>query len=49
MALQHKGLPAETRPWRFTDKNAIGFANHGTVPILIDGDEVVGDSWRIAL
>ncbi len=34
--------------WRFTDKDAIAFSGQGRVPVLIDGDEVVSDSWTIA-
>jgi glutathione S-transferase len=48
LALMHKGLPFDTIPWRFTDKNAIAFTGQGRVPVLIDGDQVVFDSWTIA-
>ncbi|MBR0718998.1 glutathione S-transferase family protein [Bradyrhizobium liaoningense] len=48
MALAHKGLSAESIPWRFTEKQAI--APHGSekVPVLLDGDKPVVDSWAIA-
>lgn len=48
MALGHKGVTPELRKVRFTDIAAIG---HGakTVPVLLDGDTVVRDSWDIAL
>jgi glutathione S-transferase len=48
MALAHKGLGAESIPWCFTEKQAI--APHGSekVPVLIDGDTSVADSWTIA-
>src|SRR5215813_8215984 len=48
MALAHKGLSAETIPWCFTEKNAI--VPHGSekVPVLLDGDTAVVDSWTIA-
>lgn len=49
MALAHKGLDAECRPWRFTEKQAIAFSGQEQVPVLVDGDTVVSDSWRIAL
>jgi len=49
MALAHKGLPFETVPWRFTDKEAIAFTEQGLVPVLKDGTTTVWDSWRIAL
>ncbi|ENN85397.1 glutathione S-transferase [Rhizobium freirei PRF 81] len=48
MALAHKGLTAESRPWRFTEKDAIAFSGQGHVPVLVDGTETVSDSWRIA-
>ena len=48
LALMHKGLPFDTIPWRFTEKNAIAFSGQGRVPVLIDGDQVVFDSWTIA-
>ena len=36
MALVHKGLAFETVPWRFTEKDAIAFANSTTVPVLVE-------------
>jgi glutathione S-transferase len=48
MALAHKGLEVETVPWRFTDKDAIAFADTDRVPVLVDGERVVADSWDIA-
>src|SRR5262245_30398274 len=49
MALKHKGLEWQETPWRFTEKSVIAFASSTTVPVLIDGDTVVADSWNIAL
>ena len=48
MALAHKGLSAESLPWRFTEKGAI--APHGAekVPVLLHDDKPVVDSWAIA-
>ncbi|XKE44842.1 glutathione S-transferase N-terminal domain-containing protein [Halomonas organivorans] len=46
-ALAHKGLEVETRAWRFTEKEALDFADHDRVPVLVDGDEVVTDSYAI--
>jgi len=48
MALAHKGLAVETIPWRFTEKDAIAFSGQGLVPVLIDGEREVHDSWAIA-
>ena len=48
LALAHKGLEVETVPWRFTDKDAIAFSKQGRVPVLVDGERVVSDSWAIA-
>lgn len=48
-ALAHKGLPCETIPWRFMDKDAIAFSGQGKVPVLVDGERHVHDSWTIAL
>lgn len=48
MALAHLDLAADFRPVRVSDKAAIGFSGQGKVPILVDGDTAVYDSWRIA-
>ena len=48
MALAHKGLSAETIPWCFTEKEAIAPHKSDKVPVLLDGDKVVVDSWVIA-
>jgi glutathione S-transferase len=48
LALAHKRIEVETIPWRFTEKNVIDFSGQGRVPVLIDGDTVVFDSWTIA-
>ena len=48
MALAHKELEDETVPWRFTEKDVIAFSGQGRVPVLVDGDKVVADSWAIA-
>lgn len=49
MALLHKGLDVETIPWRFTEKDMIAFSGQEHVPVLVDGDTVVSDSFAIAL
>jgi glutathione S-transferase len=47
MALAHKGLSFESVPWRFTEKDAIAFSAQGLVPVLLDHERVVTDSWAI--
>jgi glutathione S-transferase len=47
-ALAHKGLSVETIPWRFTEKDAIASSGQERVPVLLDGDKTVPDSWAIA-
>jgi glutathione S-transferase len=49
MALKHKGLEFESVPWRFTERDAIAFSGQGLVPVLVDGNHTVHDSWNIAL
>jgi glutathione S-transferase len=48
MALAHKGLAFESVPWRFTETAALAFAQHDKVPVLVDGDAVVVESFDIA-
>src|ERR1700744_3689386 len=48
MALAHKGLSAESIPWCFTEKLAIAPYDSEKVPVLLDGDHTVVDSWAIA-
>ena len=48
LALAHKGLEVESIPWRFTEKDVIAFSGQGRVPVLIDGERTVSDSWTIA-
>ena len=49
LALRHKGLDLDkVELVRFVDKDAIAFAKSQSVPVLVDGDKVVADSWRIA-
>ena len=47
-ALAHKGLPVETVPWRFTERDAIAFSGQAKVPVIQDDGKVVHDSWSIA-
>ncbi|WP_110686091.1 glutathione S-transferase N-terminal domain-containing protein [Salinicola aestuarinus] len=46
-ALAHKGLDCDFVPWKFTDKEAIAFSGQSKVPVLLDGDEAVTDSYEI--
>jgi len=48
MALADRGYAVEYKPVRVSDKAAIAFSKQDKVPILVDGDRVVHDSWRIA-
>ena len=47
-ALAHKGLTAETVPWRFRETANLPQPNQGRVPVICDGEQVVHDSWNIA-
>jgi glutathione S-transferase len=49
MALKHKGLEFETVPWRFTEKDRIEFTGSSTVPVIVDGQRAVYDSFEIAV
>jgi glutathione S-transferase len=48
MALAHKGVTPDYVPVRLSDKPAIAFSGGTTVPVLVDGETVVRDSWAIA-
>ena len=48
MALAHKGIAPDVVPVRFTEKPKIAFSGQTRVPILVDGDHTVFDSWDIA-
>ena len=48
LALAHKGLAFETIPWRFTEKDRIAASGQERVPVLVDGDKWIADSWAIA-
>ena len=48
MALAHKGLSAQSIPWCFTEKDAIAPHQSEKVPVLLDGETSVADSWAIA-
>jgi glutathione S-transferase len=48
-ALAHKGIPVEFRLVRFADVETIRtLSGQHMVPILVDGERVIHDSWNIA-
>jgi glutathione S-transferase len=49
MALAHKGLDFRAAPTRFLDVPKIESGASRTVPVIRDGDQVVADSFAIAL
>lgn len=48
MALAHKDLAHRAVPVHFTDIPQIVDGKQKTVPVIVDGSTVVGDSWKIA-
>lgn len=48
MALHHKGLEYEGLPWRFTETDRLSASGQKRVPVIVDGDRIVSDSWQIA-
>jgi glutathione S-transferase len=48
LALAHKGLEVETIPWRFSNKAALAPSGQGRVPVLVEGERWIADSWVIA-
>ena len=46
-ALHAKRLDFETVPVAFTDKEALAFSGQKLVPVLVDGERVIADSWAI--
>ena len=49
LALKHKGLDdVECIPVYFRDRSPIAFSNQDRVPVIVDGDRWVNDSWDIA-
>lgn len=49
LALAHKGLAHEARPWRFTDKASIAQAGSKTTPVIDHDGHWLGESWKIAV
>lgn len=48
MALAHKSLAFEPVPRCAVEKERIARSNGGTVPVLVDGDRLIRESWDIA-
>lgn len=48
LALHHKGLSPERRPLSFVQLDQVAFSRHQRVPVLVDGERTVSDSWDIA-
>ena len=48
MYLAHKGLEAEAVAIGYGDKDKLTFSGQDRVPVLVDGDKMVSDSWHIA-
>src|SRR5947209_386927 len=49
-ALAHKGVPVEFKTVRFADVGVIReLSGQDKVPIVIDGERVIHDSWNIAV
>ena len=46
--LAHKGLDPIRIPITYHDKDQLAFSGQDRVPVLVDGDTVVPDSWKIA-
>lgn len=49
MALAHKNVPFKTVPTSFTEVATLENGSGRTVPLIRDGDRLVGDSFEIAL
>lgn len=48
MVLAHKGLAFRAVPWRAVEKARIAQSGGGTVPVLVDGERWIRESWDIA-
>jgi glutathione S-transferase len=47
-ALAHKGLTPKVRAIKFSEAEQVAFSGQTKVPVLIDGQSVIHDSWGIA-
>ncbi len=48
LALAHKGLKPEIHAIKFTEGDKVAFSGQAKVPVLVDGQSVIHDSWAIA-
>jgi glutathione S-transferase len=48
LALAHKNVTHEIRAIRFGEAEKVAFSGQAKVPVLVDGQSVVHDSWAIA-
>src|SRR5258708_1967353 len=48
MALAHKGLDVAVELCWHSDKKKLSFSGQSLVPVLVDDQQVVSDSWNIA-
>ena len=48
LALAHKGLTPEVRAIKFTEADRVAFSGQSKVPVLVNGEKVIHDSWDIA-
>lgn len=48
LACAHKGIEPEYRAIKFTESDKVSFSGQGKVPVLVDDDYAVSDSWGIA-
>jgi glutathione S-transferase len=48
LALAHKQIAYETIPWHFTEKEKLAFCGQTKVPVIVDGERTIADSWAIA-
>lgn len=48
MALRHKGLPFESLPWHFVEKDRLAAAGTTRVPVIVENGRHIADSWAIA-